>query len=544
MLNLGSQMVAFEWEPNILPEMLWLASLMVENWPDRGEHHAALDALDEFVPTDGPCLDGTIAAFSLLPEEHRAEARSRFAAADGLNPDFANALAHYPDCPARWLLDDWLTTNTPDPEAAERYLKELVLRMRDGRTSYATQLRAIALYRMAKNGKLAISPQVKSLLLLKNYPRDLTDEEKELCEGGVRAFLVGCLGRPQHPATQTEWAAHFWRRNWKLSDCEHETPFLTEDDEPDETLRESNAPAVLVSQLRDGFLAAVEQLERDLQTLQGQAEPDLFSPVTDEVRMGLASRQTRLLRRLVEDPNVWTHERAPHHVRSMIDARIVAAWLVLKNDPALYQRYKEYGQGKLKLLKLNFEQHLEEQGGFGETSQEYLDYLEAQLNEERSEEFQAISLKANFADRSIRLMAEDVGLKNLYDLNYSPLSGESHGDWGSLVTHDLERCSNPLHRYHRLGRFAGRDEELSLDYLFHAVNLMADTVEGVFDSYRLSATVALDRFREGFSKALDAAADEVKAGATDGTVAIEQPSVAEDMADEDKPDEAVEGSDG
>jgi hypothetical protein len=498
--------------------MLWLASLMVENWPDRGEHHGALNSIEEFVPKDGDAyLDGSVSAFSAVPEEHREGARRRVMAAGGLTDEFANALSFYPACPARWLLDDWLAANAPDQAAAEDYLKKLVLRMRDGRSSYATQLRANLIVRAFRYDKLSFGPERPGLIMLRDYPRNLSDEDRKTCESIVRASLGALMGarEDKHPIHTSGWAAQFWRHNRQLSKCERRTPLLlTDEDEPDEELPDGDPP-LLVSTLRDGFLAAIGELEQKLQELQEQAEMNLYEPVTDEVRMGLASRQLRLLRRLVENPTAWTHERSPHLIRPMIDTRIVAAWLVFKNDPALYERYKDYGQGKLKLLKLNFEEHIEQQGGFTETSQEYLDYLEMRVNIERDEEFQGISLKPNFGDRSIRQMAEDVGLKDLYDLNYSPLSGESHGDWGSLVTHDLERCSNPLHRYHRLGRFAGGEEELRLDYLYHAVNLMDDTVEAIFESYGLQTADVLDRFRALFAKALDAAAGEEDAGEAD-----------------------------
>lgn len=91
-------------------------------------------------------------------------------------------------------------------------------------------------------------------------------------------------------------------------------------------------------------------------------------------------------------------------------------------------------------------------------TRDYVAWLEARVNEDVMEEFQTISLAANFADRNIFRMAEDVGLKYLYSVVYSPLSGESHDDWASPRLHDLRRCSNPLHRNHRLGRFADREE--------------------------------------------------------------------------------------
>ncbi len=154
--------------------------------------------------------------------------------------------------------------------------------------------------------------------------------------------------------------------------------------------------------------------------MQLESKPDLYDPISDEVRLGLAARQVRMLYRLVEDPNLWTDENAPHHLRSMVDARITTAWLLWKNDPEMYARYKAYGQGKLKLLKLNFADAVE-QSGFSRSNEEALKRLEAAVNEDTMEEFQPIFVTANFADRPIRKMAEDVGLKDLYDLSYSPL---------------------------------------------------------------------------------------------------------------------------
>jgi hypothetical protein len=201
---------------------------------------------------------------------------------------------------------------------------------------------------------------------------------------------------------------------------------LTKEEQEDSA--PESVPRVTPRQARDGFVAAVEQLQKDLEALQARVEPDLYDPVSDEVRLGLAARQVRMLYRLVEDPNLWTDENAPHHLRSMVDARITTAWLLWKDDPEIYTRYKAYGQGKLKLLKLNFADAVE-QSGFSRSNEEALQRLEAAVNEDVMEEFQPIFVTPNFADRPIRKMAQDVDLKELYDLSYSPLSGESHGDW-------------------------------------------------------------------------------------------------------------------
>ena len=484
----------FPWDRDMVPEMLWLASLVVEEWPDRGEHHRALSMLDELIPEGKACLDGTVSAFSLVPEDRRAHARGWLVDAKALTEGFANALALYEDCPAGWMVEDWRKEHRPDPAAGADYFKQLVLKMRDNRSSYTAQLRWVVLARMAKNGKLFMPREL--IDELQRYPRGLDDDERSGCESMIRASSLSAAAVPGSPREATGWARSFWQQNRLLSPCENEAGGRLEDDEPEALV--SGEAVLTTSDVRAGFVKAIEALEHDLQDQQGEIVLDLYEPVRDEVMLGLASRQVRLLRRFIEQPSGWTTERSPHTIRPMVDTRILAAWLVWKDDPELFERYKDFGQGKLKLLKLNFEEHIGDREGDDPSHKEYVAWLEARVNEDVMEEFQTISLAASFADRSIFRMAEDVGLKDLYNLVYSPLSGESHGDWASLRLHDLRRCSNPLHRYHRLGRFADREEVATLDFAYTAAALMSETVEIIFGSYGVETDELLGRFEESF----------------------------------------------
>lgn len=354
---------------------------------------------------------------------------------------------------------------------------------------------------MAKNDKLFLPADVVDLM--QRYPRDLDQDKRNEAEAVIRASTLSLGAMPDGSRKESGWPRAFWQQNRALSPCERSSLLvLTDEDEPEDGVA-TEAPPLSPSSVRAGFVNAVENLESALRTLQDEAELDLYEPVVDEVKMGLASRQVRLLRRFVEQPSGWTTERSPQTIRPMVDTRVVAGWLVWKNDADLFERYKQFGQGKLKLLKLNFEDHLDSHGGAEPKHDEYLAWLDARVNEEVMEEFQSISLAPSFADRSIFKMAEDIGLKDLYDLVYAPLSNESHGDWGSLRLHDLERCANPLHRYHRLGRFSDRDETITFDFLFTVVSLMSETVELVFDSYGLATADILDRFQQEFFATLD-----------------------------------------
>lgn len=278
------------------------------------------------------------------------------------------------------MVEDWFQDHAVDRDAGVEYLRKLALRMRDGYTSYAGQLRWVLLARMAKNGKLSLPAEMVDLM--KRYPRGLGDQERSKAESLIRASTLSMAGLPGAPNETSGWTCAFWQQNRHLSPCE--APLvLTEDDEPEENL-DVEEPVLLTSVVSAGFIEAVEGLESDLRELH------------DQVKTGLASRQVRLLRRLVEQPRGWTTERSPHAIRPMVDTRILAAWLVTKNDPELLERYKNYGRGKLKLVKLNFEDHIEKRGG-PEPTHEARRWKPASTR--RSwREYQTISLALSFAD--------------------------------------------------------------------------------------------------------------------------------------------------
>jgi hypothetical protein len=50
--------------------------------------------------------------------------------------------------------------------------------------------------------------------------------------------------------------------------------------------------------------------------------------------------------------------------------------------------------------------------------------------------------------KSIRAMAEECGLLDLYRQTYYMASGVSHSEWWSIETHTMERCINVLHEGH------------------------------------------------------------------------------------------------
>jgi len=79
---------------------------------------------------------------------------------------------------------------------------------------------------------------------------------------------------------------------------------------------------------------------------------------------------------------------------------------------------------------------------------------------------------------------------------YQVLSGETHGEWGSLMSLDLDRCRNPLHGGHRMGAFDLARSPISLNALQMAADLVEGTVVEVFNALGVDPSPAFSKFHD------------------------------------------------
>ena len=267
-----------------------------------------------------------------------------------------------------------------------------------------------------------------------------------------------------------------------------------------------------------GFDVALAALGDTLRAAQFEAHLDLEAPSAAEVRLGLASRQMRLLSYLAGNPMFWKYPVAEYVLRPMVDTRILIAWLIKKDDPGLYEKFKSFGVGRLKLRKLHLEDFLETEELAGDF-EDHLAWLEARVNRETLEEFQEVDLGGNFSGRSIRDMAIESDLKRLYDLDYAPLSAELHGEWQSLEEWDLAASGDPLHQGHLFGTFEETAEEgIAIQVVAHGFFLMADSVAHVFRSLGVDVLSELDACGGALTAAIARARKEAE-----GEAAAEDP---------------------
>ncbi len=504
-----------DWPVDQLPDLLWIAAMQEEYGHPTESANAVLDVLDTFVDGDD-ILDGRISSFALVPDARRADARDglRNAARNGEAPtlpdDFGHALALYPDCPALWLYADWQQQHNADPERGTALLRRLLEANFASASESATHLRAVPLGRWAYHGKLRMAKDLFDSLLWPRYPGDLDEDERKAARSEMRSTYGALVNAAVRPGTEGEphWAAHFWRQSYRVSACDLPPPQRATFARSSSGAGSSDGESAsgVITSLRIELLRAWEQLAETLRAAQSKLELDLYAPTADQVRLGLASRQMRLLRLMFSDPHLWVSSAGPHVLRSMVDVLITSRWLLLKDDDELYSRYRLYGLGHTKLYKQHLEDHADALGASDETEQ-LLGTLQDEIDVELGEEFIEIDLGANFAGVTLRQMAEavdaaagdmtqeDVALKSLYTLAYAPFSGESHGEWSSLARFDLGRCRNPLHRYHRLARFDVVMQSPQTATLDFALDVAERNVCAIFGHYGVDVHDGFDTLR-------------------------------------------------
>jgi len=271
------------------------------------------------------------------------------------------------------------------------------------------------------------------------------------------------------------WAKTFWRSNWKLYSCA-----VRPSDEGTETPDVEEARRGTMQQARTSWRERLDQLAEEFLTVARAANPDLYAPDKHEALTGIAYRVLRDLLVLIGYPALWAMEHGASYIRNLVEARIVFKWLVLKNDPELYSRFKSYGRGRLKLLELHLEEYRDGLGDPPSDLDAQIEYLQALVNQDIWKEFQEISIEGNFAGVDTRKMAEQVGILTEYRLIFAPASANVHGEWAALDQYALTVCKDPLHRNHRIPRDDARillGPELVETALNHVSALVDDYVD-------------------------------------------------------------------
>ena len=442
------------WWRDSLPNCLWLCwHVSSEDYFDVFAASKYLDEIETGLGDDRTGFPedwiqtGKLSDFEAVPEAARAkmlEHLSDSGAYETVFPEeFAVALAMYPAAPGMWLIRPWLDRGlVVDPEVAERRLRDVVGKAMDSQGKVATRAKALVFRQILKAGRVTYSDQVMNDELISafsKYPRDTTDEQNVRVESHVRAAF---LAMESIADKKLEWPEIFWRSNWKLYVCQ------TSDTELGPEVLDGRSDEV-----RDALRELREEVEgmwARFATVAKTTDPDLYAPDRFEVLTGLVGRAVRLVRTIAGYPLMWTMEQGAPVLRALVESRIIIRYLVAKGEPELYERFRAYGVGHLKLLKLHMEEFIDIAGEAGEGMKDYLELISTYVNRDHYEEYINIDLGGNFAGIDMRKMADEVDLGNDYRLLFQPASSNVHGEWGAIDMNVFEPYLNPLHANHRV----------------------------------------------------------------------------------------------
>lgn len=474
------------WLRDVFPSLIWPSAVLHASGLDDGMALAArvLDVLAGYVP-DSVVLDGSLQSLEQVPESKRAEALQALHNAGTLYEEafpllLVRALERYDGLPGAWVFDGWTgTRQAVTEEASGEFLAAVARSAWHGRSDVATRAKALAVRGQIHAGKMQFAPGLGFLELLPRYPNQLGDTERARVESSIRATFNAVWSMQQAPEVEAhqEWAASFWRQNWSMYQCEVLVPDTDDAGRPEDTDDASDGAPPWAEVRADALRRAVALKERFLERVFA-ADPDLYNPDRHEVLTGLVNRQIRAVEAMASMPLSWSVEHGAPLIRGLVEARIVAKWLMHKNDQVLYERFKDYGRGHLKLHVLHLREYADAETGDTSDLDAEIAELEQVLESDLMEEFQDIDVNARFAKEDTRTMAYAVGLAREYRTLFAPMSANVHGEWIPLDQYALDVCRNPLHRAHRLPNFDSRTI-LSPTH----VTLALDQLEAMVDEY-------------------------------------------------------------
>jgi hypothetical protein len=178
-------------------------------------------------------------------------------------------------------------------------------------------------------------------------------------------------------------------------------------------------------------------------------------------------------------------------LRALVEARITLAFLASRDDPKLWNQWRIYGSGQVKLA------FLKAQEAAGELPSFYTsDELEQLANEDTWQEYLDIDL-GHWTKANLRWMATEANEKDVYDKFYGWSSGFVHAQWGAVRDTDYITCHNPLHRLHRIPRAIARRQASVESDAVEILNVMLDVVDRLYPGQPEIRRLKLDSSAKG-----------------------------------------------
>ena len=428
-------MTPSSWIDERLPEILW-AVLVIGNI----ERETALNFfrhIANYVSKNQDCYDVTLTGINKFNEDKRKEfIRIATSWSDEIKTALRPLLL-FPDLPA---ISDWKNSlDAPVVKDDWQKLSKGVSKTFWHQSEEATDCRWIKFLCQIAGGKVKFSSAIegindtlKGVLEYPNYG-DLRH-----IRPFIRASEIGTPVDPKSKDSPSEWSQNFWQYCFDQTGCI-----------PEEAVREriKNRQKTLSEEMENArkhyFKETVEVRNKLIDHFFATSKTSAINS-RHEGSFGIALYGLTLFIEII-------FYRAPLSItgrvalRSLVEAYITFKYLLQKEkeEARIWDDYRCYGTGQLKLLYLK----LKEMGQ--EISSIKIDDLDYLANEDKWIEFVPINL-GHWDSINLRKISEEVGLKELYDKYYSYTSGYMHASWGAVRESVYQKCINPLHRFHRI----------------------------------------------------------------------------------------------
>jgi hypothetical protein len=447
-LRLKLPMRPSAWVQTRLPDQLWTSLLVTQLERDFGLEilrTVAKACQGEFKP--GHDLDlthtGLVSMEEVLAERILQIVCSAPGASEALRP-----LLLFDDLPGRELWTRYLPSNV-DVDDWNR-LGGTIASVLDHQSQEATDARwARVLFRVA-TGQMKLQSR-SQFFELAEYPK-----QGDLRR--VRPFIraTEIVEYPQHDYSDRDrWAESFWQQCLKRTPCK------------DFFRPAVPMPAAACS--RASVSAALQSLAEAALTTTTTTAPD----ARHASAFGLAAYALGITSELL-GIGVSQGILGRLGLRAILEAYVSLAYLSGRDDPALWDSYRAYGQGQAKLAMLKVEDLA------GPPLFVTTDLLEQMASEDRAAEFVSINL-GHWANADLRKLSELAGVKGAYDRIYPWTSAFVHSNWASVRAASMATCGSPLHRLHAVIQPAGNALDDALGDARDIVDAMLTIVERLYN---------------------------------------------------------------
>lgn len=444
------------WVNNRLPELLW-AALVISFMPRKEALKAFLEIAERLAvivrtAQDDPVLDLTHSGLESFPAGIEEICVVLLASPNGraaLRP-----ILMFESLPARDRWAHLLGEDLGDDDA--RHLVVAVTKCLDHQSQESTDIRWLILMFKIGSGRAHFpADMVKNLL---RYV-ELTPEMEEMrhIRPSIRAAEMAFrMMSPDEGDVESDWCRSFWKESLDRSDCI-----------PMNKASESASRVDEDSLHRDWFEKQAELVDRFLNL---QTTTDLDARL--DAAFGIALFSGNVLLEVLHGRN-RNGISGRLLLRTLVECRITLAYLILKDDPEMWVRFRKFGVGQAKLALLKLDESADPPKFLSEES------LAMIANEDSSEEFVEVSL-GHWCDADLRKMADAAGVKADYDAFYGWSSAFVHGSWAAVRDASLTTCLNPLHRLHRIPRGVQREMESVLEDAVSLFNKICVDVDRVY----------------------------------------------------------------